>query len=52
MTGECTRPNSTLAEQDGTENTFKVDVTVSDDWGLDVRLITGPSFGCVHFETV
>ena len=31
-------------------NHFEVDVTVSDDTGLDVRLRTGPDFGCVLHE--
>ena len=37
---------------DGDKNnvqSFYMDISVSDDSGLNVNLITGKDFGCIHF---
>lgn len=31
-------------------NGFAVHADASDDTGLDSALVTGPDFGCIHFE--
>lgn len=40
--GECRQVDST--EQ------FRIDVKVADDHNLEVKLMTGPEFGCVEFQ--
>lgn len=35
---------------DDLETLFDIRVEVSDDTGLDVRIETGPNFGCIHFK--
>jgi hypothetical protein len=49
MGGYCDVIDTTLSENPAT--LFEVDVQVSDDSGLHIRLRTGPDFGCVlHTE--
>lgn len=43
---ECRKVDFALAKQ------FYIDVKVADDHGLEVKLMTGPEFGCVEFQTL
>lgn len=48
--GRCNVIDTKIAEKP--ETRFEIDVRVDDDSGLNVKLKTGPDFGCVlHEET-
>lgn len=44
--GVCEIVDTIHADQPAT--TFQIEVKVADDHGLDVKLRTGPDFGCIH----
>lgn len=46
--GDCDVLGTRQAEEPDT--LVVIDVVVADDTGLDVRLRTGPEFGCIHHE--
>ena len=50
--GECDGLDGSRMDTRGRpkEQTFTIEVSVHDDSGLNVRLITGPNFGCVLHE--
>lgn len=45
----CSRVFMTDAEVNGADCALRVDA--ADDQGLVAYLVTGPMFGCVHFQT-
>lgn len=46
--GECDRVGGLFSDDPGTS--FDVVARVLDDSGLSIGLVTGPRFGCLHFE--
>lgn len=48
--GCCNVIDTTIVEKPATR--FEIEVRVADDSGLNVKLKTGPDFGCVHHEEV
>jgi len=45
--GSCDRGDYA---QDAPGTEFEFDYSVLDDSGLDIWIVTGPNFGCLHFE--
>jgi len=49
--GECNQPYDFVGRNEPmAHDAMGLYVTVADDHGMDVRLRTGPMFGCVQFK--
>ena len=50
VVGKCELIDTIQADKDPKTQVF-IDVFIEDDSGLNYKLMTGPEFGCVRFES-